>query len=263
MPFIETEKSIHSDEWSMQNLHSHPHYEIYFLTSGERFFFLSNSLFYLKAPSVLIIPPHTLHKTEGGPFVRYNIDVSPRYLDEYQKETFAKKSLCVLRPTEKQMQRLIEHLDTTIEQKTKRHGDDITRALFSYLVFLLDQLPQDEVSPKAKTEESSPPVILKIIDYLNGHYSEKLTLASIGTQFYLSPTALSYAFKKHTDCTLIDFLLSIRINKAKEFLLNTKKSVEEISELCGFSSANYFSLIFKQKEKLSPNQYRKYQRAKV
>ena len=50
--------------------------------------------------------------------------------------------------------------------------------------------------------------------------------------------------------------------KAKEFLLNTKKSVGEISELCGFSSSNYFGLIFKQKEGLSPANYRKHQHTK-
>ena len=49
----------------------------------------------------------------------------------------------------------------------------------------------------------------------------------------------------------------------KELLIKTKKSVNEISELCGFSSANYFGLIFKQKEKLSPLSYRKYQNTKL
>ena len=71
-----------------------------------------------------------------------------------------------------------------------------------------------------------------------------------------------YNFKKYTNCSLIDFLLNIRLTKAKELLVNAKKSVEEIAELCGFSSANYFGLIFKKKEGVSPINYRKIQREK-
>jgi transcriptional regulator GlxA family with amidase domain len=52
------------------------------------------------------------------------------------------------------------------------------------------------------------------------------------------------------------------LNKAKHLLLSTDKTVNEIAELCGFSSANYFGLIFKKKENLSPLTYRKNQLAK-
>lgn len=263
MAFIEIEKSIHTDAWSMQNLHSHPHYEIYFLKSGERSFFLSNALFKLEAPSILIIPPHVLHKTEDGPFERYNINVFPNYLDDYQTEVLQKKSLQIFKPTQAEMQRFVEHLETAIKEKNSKYEKNITYTLFSYLVFSLDKLHQDELSPKTTSKDSIPTVILKIIDYLNEHYAEKITLESLSEQFFLSKTALSYTFKKHMDCSLIDFLLSIRITKAKEFLLNSKKSIEEIAEICGFSSANYFGLIFKQKEKLSPANYRKYQNTKV
>lgn len=263
MAFIETEKSIHTNAWSMQDLHSHPHYEIYFLKSGERSFFLSNSLFKLKAPILLIIPPHVLHKTEGGAFERYNVNVSPNYLDDYQREILQKQSLQIFTLSSSEAAQFIELFENSIQKKNNKYGEHITRAIFSYLVFLLDKLPQDNLPPKAVAKDSIPPIVLKIIDYLNEHYNEKLTLENIAEQFFLSKTALSYLFKKYMDCTLIDFLLSIRITKAKEFLLNSKKSIEEISELCGFSSANYFGLIFKKKENLSPAHYRKYQNTKV
>ena len=61
----------------------------------------------------------------------------------------------------------------------------------------------------------------------------------------------------------MDFLLNVRLTKAKDLLTNSDKSVGEISDECGFSSANYFGLIFKKKEGLSPLQYRKNQQSKV
>lgn len=258
MPFIETERSAHENDWSMQDLHSHPHYEIYFLQKGTRSFFLSNALFCLQAPIILVIPPHTLHKTEGGPFERYNVNVSPDYLDEFQKSVLESKSLRIIKPTESEAETFAELLDELQKEKNKRYEEPITRTLFGYATFLLDKLQEAEL-PKITAKNNIPPLVLKIIDYLNNHYAEKQTLHEIAETFFISKGALMYTFKKHMDCSLIDFLVSLRINKAKELLMNSKKSIEEISEACGFSSANYFGLIFKRREKLSPMQYRKYQ----
>ena len=263
MSFIEVEKSIHTNEWSMHDLHSHPHYEIYFLKSGTRSFFLSNALFHLQSPMVIVIPPHVLHKTEGGPFERYNINVSADYLDDFQKEVLDQRALQLIKPTEKEMQMLTAHLDTMNEPKPKKHEQSITHTLASYIIYCLSSWQKDEQTHKVSANNTIPPLLLKVIDYLNTNYAEKQTLESIANRFFVSKTALSYGFKKYMDCALIDFLLSIRLTKAKELLLGTKKSVEEISELCGFSSANYFGLIFKQKEKLSPANYRKHQNSKT
>lgn len=100
MAFIETEKSVHTNAWSMQNLHSHPHYEIYFLKSGERSFFLSNALFKLNAPIILIIPPHALHKTEGGAFeatIKYVL--RPKVIDKIAEMVTEKFNAEISTPT--------------------------------------------------------------------------------------------------------------------------------------------------------------------
>jgi ribonuclease R len=43
-------------------------------------------LYKLNAPTLIVIPPRVVHKTEGGPFERHNVNVSPAYLDPFQKE---------------------------------------------------------------------------------------------------------------------------------------------------------------------------------
>ena len=90
MSFIEFEKSIRQNDWSMHDLHTHPHYEIYFLTKGSREFFLADALYKVTAPVLVVIPPYVMHKTEGGPFERYNVNVSADFLDPFQKETLDK-----------------------------------------------------------------------------------------------------------------------------------------------------------------------------
>ena len=153
MAFIEIERSVRENEWSMQDLHTHPHYEIYFLKSGTRSFFLSSELFCLEAPIVIVIPPHTLHKTEGGPFERYNINVSSNYLDEFQKETLHAKSLQIIKPSAQEMQELLHILDEMNEARKKKHGDCIVKALFSYEIYTLNKL-QHEKRPKSTTKNN-------------------------------------------------------------------------------------------------------------
>ena len=56
--------------------------------------------------------------------------------------------------------------------------------------------------------------------------------------------------------------MRLKLNKAKQYLSSTKKNIKDISDLCGFSSAAYMGLIFKQKIGLSPLKYRQLQVSK-
>ena len=264
MAFIEIERSTKQEDWSMHDLHSHPHYEIYLLNKGERSFFLRNSLYVLKAPTLIVIPPYVMHKTEGGPFDRYNVNVSAAYLDPFQKDVLNKKSLQIIPLKEKAAAQFISIFDECIAlDKRKKHADHITKALFSYAVVALQKCNAKTLQPSAAASEDIPPLVLKIIEYLHLHFAEKITLESLSETFFISKGMLMYNFKKYINCSPIDFLLKVRLTKAKEMLVNTAKSVCEISEQCGFSSANYFGLIFKSKEGISPATYRKNQRAKL
>ena len=263
MSYIEIEKSVRAKEWSMHDLHSHTHYEIYFLSKGERTFFLSNALYRVNAPTLIVIPPHVLHKTEGAAFERYNVNVSPEYLNPYQKETLSAQALKTIRLNTEEAKLLTSIFDKSIAAKQgERHASHVIHALFSYTVYLLQNLQQTAISPTTTAQKDIPPLILKVMDFLHENYTEPLTLQSIADSFFISKSTLIYNFKKHTNCSLVDFLLNIRFTKAKELLCNTKHNMEEIAELCGFSSANYFSMLFKKKEGLSPMQYRKNERAK-
>ena len=264
MSFFEIEKSVQKNEWSMQDLHSHPHYEIYYLSKGERTFFLSNALYKLEAPILIVIPPHAMHKTEGGAFERYNVNVSSAYLDPFQDDTLQTHALKIIKPTTEQQLQLCKifealHNSTNTRQKHRKY---VQKALFSCIILTLNQLEGIIEQPSASAKNVVPTLVLKAIDYLNLNYSEKITLEDLANIFFISKGTLIYNFKKYTGVSPIDFLLNVRLAKAKEFLLNTKKSVGEISELCGFSSSNYFGLIFKQKEGLSPANYRKHQHTK-
>lgn len=263
MSFIEVEKSIKNEEWSMINLHSHSHYEIYFLQKGNRDFFLSNALYRLTAPVLIVIPPHVLHKTEGSAFERYNVNVDETYLDDFQKSVLNEKALSIIKLNANQQSIFDDIFDQMNGiNKLQKFADSIIKSYFSYFVLQLNNLSHQNLESVYNKEKFIPPHILKVIEYLNKHYTENLTLTEISNKFYTSKGTLIYNFNKYMKCSPIEYLLSIKITKAKEYLQKTNKSIEEISELCGFSSANYFGLVFKKKESISPLAYRKHQNNK-
>lgn len=263
MSFIEVEKSIKNEEWSMMNLHSHSHYEIYYLKKGNRTFFLSNALYQLTAPVLIIIPPHALHKTEGAQFERYNLNVSTNYLDDFQTRILEERSLSVIKLTNDEtllFNNLFQQMDEV--NKMQKYSDAILKILSSYLILQIGKLSSKTLVSTVSQENSVPPQILKIIEFLNENYAKNLTLNELSEHFFISKGTLIYNFNKYLKCSPIEYLLSIKITKAKEFLQKTNKSISEIAELCGFSSANYFGLVFKQKENISPLSYRKHQKNK-
>lgn len=262
MSFIEIEKSVRTVKWSMNALHSHSHYEIYFLTRGERTFLLSNALYKLSAPMIIIIPSHVMHKTEGGAFERFNINVDAGYLDAFQREMLDSLALKVLTPSERQFAQLSELLEKEKNFSTSRHRDSVTRAIFSYAVLLLCELDASGAWSAATKGNALPPLVLKTIDYINSSYAEHITLESLAEAFFVSKGTLIYNFKKYAGCSPMDFLLNVRLNRAKLLLLDGHDSVDDIAKACGFSSANYFGLIFKKKTGLSPTAYRRHENQK-
>ena len=242
----------------MNLLHSHAHYEIYFLVDGERTLLLSNALYRLTSPAIIVIPPHVSHKTEGGPFERYNVNADSGYLDAFQKETLDTIALDVLTPTAEQADEIFSLLKRASELSDTRHREHIERAIFSYTVLLLSELKRER-QPSAPDGAPLPPLVLKVIDYFNSNYASQISLDSVANEFFVSKGTVIYNFDKYLGISPMDYLLGIRLSRAKHLLSNTNDRVEDIAISCGFSSANYFGLIFKRKTGLSPSAYRRYE----
>jgi len=100
-------------------------------------------------------------------------------------------------------------------------------------------------------------LVHRCIQFLQKHYSEKITLEDVARSVYMSPTYLSRVFKRETGTSLVDFLNRIRIEKSKEMLTNNDVRLIDVALQCGFESQSYFNRVFKQSTGMTPQQYRK------
>lgn len=116
------------------------------------------------------------------------------------------------------------------------------------------------LSCMATPDAASPPSehpLYPAISYITRHYSEEMDLSLLAGLCGLSISHFIRSFFKYTGYTPHGFLLLFRLRQAKQLLLTTSKSVEEIGELCGFNSASHFARAFKKQEQISPSEFRK------
>lgn len=97
----------------------------------------------------------------------------------------------------------------------------------------------------------------EIRQYLDGHYTEKLSLDKLANQFYISKYHMSREFKKAFGTTLVGYLTARRVTKAKEMLRFTDMQIEAIAADCGIEDNSYFNKVFQKAEGITPREYRR------
>lgn len=95
-----------------------------------------------------------------------------------------------------------------------------------------------------------------IIDYFEKNYMNNISLNDISKNMYISSVYISKTFKEKTGESPINYLINLRLQKAKDLLLETEMPVKIIAQSVGYSDAYYFSKLFKKYYEYSPNKYR-------
>jgi AraC-like DNA-binding protein/quercetin dioxygenase-like cupin family protein len=94
-----------------------------------------------------------------------------------------------------------------------------------------------------------------ILAYLQEHYKEKITLADIAKQANICQSECCRFFKKHMKESLIEYLHSYRIEQSLPLLKDGQLSVTEIADIVGFSSASYYTKVFREQMGCTPTRY--------
>ncbi|MBI4979832.1 MAG: helix-turn-helix transcriptional regulator [Spirochaetes bacterium] len=98
---------------------------------------------------------------------------------------------------------------------------------------------------------------VKVMDYLESHYAEKVTLTGIAETIGEHPSTLSRHFSSAYPGGFPEFLARIRVGKAKELLAHTGKQVSDVAYSVGFADAAHFTKTFRKYTGVLPRDYRK------
>ncbi|MCF0133739.1 MAG: response regulator [Blautia sp.] len=107
-----------------------------------------------------------------------------------------------------------------------------------------------------KQEKQSESVVEKAMTYIKNNFGGDISLDDVSKEVNVSPYYFSKLFKKEAGENFIEYLTKLRIEQAKEMLMNPEISIKEIGMSCGYADPNYFSRIFKKQTDMTPREYR-------
>ncbi|MBE7051524.1 MAG: helix-turn-helix transcriptional regulator [Ruminococcaceae bacterium] len=122
---------------------------------------------------------------------------------------------------------------------------------------LVSEMYRDANMAKIQMGELNDKKLEKARMFIEKNYNKPIKLKDISAFVDLSPVYFHKIFKKRYGESPNEYLQSLRLLKAKNFLVATDSTAEEIAFLCGFSSQSYFNYFFKQKVGMPPLQYRR------
>lgn len=99
-------------------------------------------------------------------------------------------------------------------------------------------------------------IVKIILDYFENNYMNNISLDDMSKNMYLSSVYISKVFKEKTGESPINYLINLRLEKARDLLMSTESPIKSIAQAVGYNDAYYFSKLFKKYYGYSPGKYR-------
>ncbi|MDQ0901011.1 MULTISPECIES: response regulator [unclassified Paenibacillus] len=110
---------------------------------------------------------------------------------------------------------------------------------------------------RASAVHQPRPEIRAVQRMIEEKYSTSFKMSDLAKEVNFTEPYLSSLFKKETGETMIDYMIRIRMKKARELLKDANVKIYEVADAIGYSDPNYFAKLFKKIEGIYPQEYRK------
>lgn len=225
------------------NLHYHNALEVNICTKLKGIANVNGKTINLSTDPIIVIPPNTIHsydiqKSDGEMLIAM---ISLDNLSDLHNISSIKKqidfaNLPPISCTYKELITPIEHYITTESRNI---------FLSSSIVFHILDILYRNSRIESNTINNSDELIKQIITYTEQNYMENISLDTLSEISNFSNAHFCRYFKNKTGITYIEYLLLVRLNKAKD-LLNKGLTVSEVCFECGFNNLSYFIRKFKE-----------------
>lgn len=247
-------------------LHSHTFYEILYCQSGNVQYLLGADRYRVGRGDIVFVPPGISHRPLyldqlAEPYSRYVIWLHPDFI-KILTENLAFVPLAkpvLLRTKDSGWEYIAQYFRSAcMEASIKQEG--FRASILSNAIQILIHLTRAcshsmPIEPLMEKKE----LLDEVIAYIEDHLSEKITLRSAASHFYISERAISRLFNEKMDVSFYRYVTQRRLIAAKVLILNGEP-LERIGEQVGFSDYSTFYRAFKQAFSISPRQFIKLQK---
>ncbi len=238
-------------------LHRHKFIEIEYIISGHFKNDLCGSEFEITSGDFYCLglgDYHSLEIEEDSSLYSLSINYKnmPSILQHMIKSTDFPRAGHIPSDERKRVEELFSMIGQLVESKDTYAEEKLT----AYIILLFSIIFTHSSRVEAKKPQSGYRHIMKAIDYLEEHFTERVTLEEVACAVFLSPNHFSKLFSDMNGMTFSDYLARMRVDKARRALTDTDKTVTQIAIECGFSSFSSFSRNFKRVCGCTPSEFR-------
>jgi len=240
-------------------VHSHEHYEMYYLLDGKTKYFIGDEIFEIESGDIVFVPKGVFHETDSETCLK-----NERILIFFDDTTFTLETEYILRELcnyrvihiPKNNLERIERLFIRIRNEYKRNGRYSRTLINIYILELCTLLCRHKVDYKPSSVTVNED-IHAISQYIRTNYSKEITLKSLSRDFAMSESHLSRRFKEVSGIGINEYITYVRIMNAEKLLRTRKMPITKVAAACGFNDSNYFSTVFKKIKGITPLRYSK------
>ena len=251
-----------SDTWKMDRYHFHEQYEILLSLSENADMFVTDRCYPLQYGSLILLSPAVLHRSvsQDEHYNRYVIRFSRQYAESLSTNTTNLLRMFEAGRVQFQLDRnQTQQLSALYEKCIERHngfGADLRQNIsFVELMLYVENITSHLLGVSAEEIVGAKGNITTIINYISGHLCDDLSLDALASRFFISKPHLCRVFKEYTGFSLGEYIIKVRIMRART-LLQDGKSVQEAGEEAGFKSYAHFIRTFRQQVGVSPGKYK-------
>ncbi|MBS4200453.1 helix-turn-helix transcriptional regulator [Bacillus sp. FJAT-49732] len=250
--------------------HTHKDIEIMYVINGECIVETLSEAITLKKGDFILLDsniPHRLIVAAGDPCRMLNVEFSflhsngsfpsikeLAYENKALSEFLKMKSPYIVLKDPNEIYHTLKNL--VLESDKKEDKQMMVQLLISQLLIQIARMAVEDVELK-KVNQQANVYVNQAVEFLHQNYDCDLKLEDIGRAVNLHPGYLHRVFKKLMNCTIMEYLTLLRMDKAKALLADTDIPIIEISQYVGINSSQYFSQIFKKHTSMTPIDYRR------
>lgn len=249
------------------DFHIHNQHEIYLLLEGNIQYFVENICYPISSGDLILFSNKEIHKainTSNKPFTRLVIHVNPNYirafctlttnlLSCFHREAGTANLVCLTADEQKSLVLMATSL-MQANERPEEYGNDVSSLTTLIAILILINKAWMRTSPTRNIP--NPHRAQAIMNYIEKHLTEPITLDSISDALALDKYYLSHLFKRETESSIFQYILVKRVALAKKYLAEGF-TVSETCHLSGFQDYSNFIRTFRQTTGLTPGQFKK------
>ena len=247
--------------------HSHDFHKLVLCLDGRVTYIMEGVTYYLRPWDILLIPEHQIHQSRLYSTERYEriiLWINDRFFQKYAEPALAEVFAWPVRnrsglfhPDESVRAALFEKLSALdAAQKSTAVGHALLSDTYmiQFMLQLRSLLPDNPDMPRNNVK--SDPRFNEILDYINANLAADLSIDVLAARFFLSPSHLMHAFKRHAGLTVHQYISQKRLIWAAA-RIQSGEPVISTAQACGYSDYTAFLKAFKRQYGCAPVELKK------